>query len=144
MGDLSALFLFACGVDSLHNVSGAKTGALDETNHMFWNWNQGYIFFKFEGEFGTFGYPREGYTIHIGGFKGKFSCIQKCTFNLSNPIQSQLGKASSVTCNFMIDEIFVHPRNIGFGTYYSSVSDSMFNLISQNYKDCIVIDKISN
>ncbi len=37
------------GVDSLHNVSGAQTDALDPANDMFWTWNSGYVMAKMEG-----------------------------------------------------------------------------------------------
>ncbi len=40
---------YTLGVDSIRNVSGAQTGALDPANGMFWTWNSGYIFMKFEG-----------------------------------------------------------------------------------------------
>lgn len=40
---------FIVGVDSLHNVTGAQTGALDPANGMFWTWNSGYIFVKLKG-----------------------------------------------------------------------------------------------
>src|SRR5205085_3433926 len=42
---------FLIGVDSLRNVSGVQTGALDVNNQMFWSWNSGYIFFKMEGDY---------------------------------------------------------------------------------------------
>jgi len=41
---------FIIGVDSLYNVSGAQTGALDPVHGMFWTWNTGYIMAKLEGE----------------------------------------------------------------------------------------------
>ena len=40
---------FTIGVDSIRNVSGAQTGALDPANGMFWTWNSGYIMAKLEG-----------------------------------------------------------------------------------------------
>ena len=40
---------FLLGVDSMHNVSGAQTGALDPANDMFWTWNSGYVMAKMEG-----------------------------------------------------------------------------------------------
>lgn len=55
------------GVDSLRNVSGAQTGALDPAKGMFWNWNTGYIFTKLEGYFNN---GNEGsFTYHLGGFQ---------------------------------------------------------------------------
>ncbi|MBC7651565.1 MAG: hypothetical protein H7101_07440, partial [Deinococcales bacterium] len=40
---------FLIGVDSIKNVSGVQTGALDPINGMFWTWNSGYVFAKLEG-----------------------------------------------------------------------------------------------
>jgi hypothetical protein len=40
---------FLIGVDSMRNVSGAQTGALDPALDMFWTWNTGYIMGKLEG-----------------------------------------------------------------------------------------------
>ncbi len=61
------------GVDSLRNVSGAQTGALDPANNMFWSWNSGYIMIKAEGtspqsSSGSFAY-------HLGGFSGANNAI---------------------------------------------------------------------
>ena len=41
---------FIIGVDSLRNFAGAQTGVLDPAKGMFWSWNSGYIFVKFEGQ----------------------------------------------------------------------------------------------
>jgi len=41
--------MFQIGIDSIYNVSGAQTGALDPMNGMFWTWNSGYIMAKLEG-----------------------------------------------------------------------------------------------
>ena len=69
---------FTIGVDSTRNVSGAQTGALSVANSMFWSWNSGYIFAKFEGDCpqssnGTF-------TYHLGGFTGSDSALNTGTF----------------------------------------------------------------
>ena len=42
---------FLIGVDAPRNTSGAQTGDLDVSNNMFWDWNQGYVFFKLEGNY---------------------------------------------------------------------------------------------
>ena len=56
------------GVDSLRNVSGAQTGALDPAKGMFWSWNSGYIMLKTEG---TSPSSSDGsFAFHLGGFKG--------------------------------------------------------------------------
>ena len=45
---------FIIGVDSAKGVSGAKDGDLDPARGMFWNWAQGYIFFKLDGSYNSF------------------------------------------------------------------------------------------
>jgi hypothetical protein len=72
---------YTIGVDSTRNVSGAQTGALDPANTMFWSWNTGYIFMKFEGtspqsSTGSFSY-------HIGGFLGANNAIRTNTVNFT-------------------------------------------------------------
>lgn len=60
---------FMVGVDTFHNTSGAQTGALDPLHGMFWTWNSGYIFAKFEG----LGVLPSGtdfsFAHHVGGFR---------------------------------------------------------------------------
>lgn len=61
---------FIVGVDSLRNVSGAQTGALDPAKGMFWTWNSGYIMAKLEGTSPASSLPNQKFEYHIGGFKG--------------------------------------------------------------------------
>lgn len=66
---------YMIGVDSTRNVSGAQTGALDPANGMFWSWNSGYIFMKFEG---TSPQSSNGnFSYHVGGFSGTNNAIQE-------------------------------------------------------------------
>lgn len=78
---------FVIGVDSTRNVSGVQDGALSVSNNMFWSWNTGYIFAKFEGNSpasstGTFSY-------HLGGFKYPNDAAQRIQFNFSNDHHGQ-------------------------------------------------------
>jgi len=61
---------FLVGVDSLRNVSGAQTGALDPMNGMFWTWNSGYIMAKLEGTSTFSTAPGQRIQYHIGGYAG--------------------------------------------------------------------------
>jgi hypothetical protein len=61
---------FLVGVDSLRNVSGAQSGALDPMNGMFWTWNSGYIMAKLEGTSPYSTDPGQRFQYHIGGFSG--------------------------------------------------------------------------
>lgn len=57
------------GIDSVRNVSGAQTGALDPLLGMFWTWSTGYIHAKFEGSSPASTRPDKRFTYHIGGFR---------------------------------------------------------------------------
>lgn len=57
---------YTLGVDSIRNVSGAQTGALDVANGMFWSWNSGYIMVKAEGT----SQDSLDFQYHLGGFSG--------------------------------------------------------------------------
>jgi hypothetical protein len=60
---------FMVGVDSFHNTSGAQTGALDPVHGMFWTWNSGYIFAKFEGLGALPSGADISFAHHVGGFR---------------------------------------------------------------------------
>jgi len=137
---------FLIGVDSLGNASGAREGDLDPGRGMFWNWDQGYIFFKLEGAFNTINKPvTDDYAMHVGGFSGPYSCLQKCVFSLINPLQVKSEKRTSVFYNVQADEIFVRPMLIGFDYYYANTgTEKVFRDLSVNYKDMFVIDRIVN
>ncbi len=60
---------FLVGVDSIRNVSGIQTGALDPAKGMFWTWNTGYVMAKLEGRADVSVSPGHRFTYHIGGFR---------------------------------------------------------------------------
>lgn len=60
---------FLLGVDSIRNVSGIQTGALDPMKGMFWTWNSGYIMAKLEGTAEALLTPGHRFTFHVGGFR---------------------------------------------------------------------------
>jgi hypothetical protein len=136
---------FLIGVDSLRNVSGAQTGALDVANNMFWEWNSGYIFFKLEGLFNSLTQSQKaGYAIHIGGFKGRYSCLQKCSFNLSSPLIAKNNRNSKLTYDVNLEKLFNSATTIGFDYYYANITEGMFQQISFNYKEMFAVNKIEN
>lgn len=59
---------FNIGVDSLANVSGANTGALDPTLGMYWAWQSGYINFKIEGTCVGLKTRNNAFGFHVGGY----------------------------------------------------------------------------
>jgi hypothetical protein len=74
---------FLLGVDSLKNVSGAQTGALDPTNDMFWTWNTGYVMAKLEGNSPASTVVNNKVEYHIGGFAGADNVLKKITLPLT-------------------------------------------------------------
>jgi len=76
--------IFHLGVDSLQHEKGIIENGLTPTNGMYWAWQSGYIFVKWEGviknenEFSPF-------TFHLGGFQYPFRCDQRCAFGIHVP-----------------------------------------------------------
>lgn len=96
---------YVVGVDSTRNVSGAQTGALDPANGMFWSWNTGYIFMKFEG---TSPQSTTGsFSYHIGGFSGANSAIQQNShaFGATN-LQVKANATSKIHMMVDVQKIF--------------------------------------
>lgn len=75
---------FLIGIDSLMNVSGAQTNALDPLNGMFWTWNSGYIMFKLEGYSAGSAVIKNKIEYHIGGFSGANNVLRRVELNIEN------------------------------------------------------------
>jgi hypothetical protein len=90
---------FTLGVDSIKNVSGAQTGALDPANGMFWTWNSGYIMAKLEGNSVLSNQPNQVFEYHIGGFAGAENVVQKISleFPLNQRMEFQPGHGTLMT-----------------------------------------------
>lgn len=76
---------FVIGVDSLLNVSGVQTGALDPLHGMFWTWNSGYIFAKLEGKSDSSHAPAHSVNWDVGGFRSPNNAGRKIQLTL--PVQ---------------------------------------------------------
>lgn len=88
---------FLLGVDSIRNVSGVQTGALDPLHGMFWTWNSGYIMAKLEGTASSSAIAGKQFTYHIGGFRGQQNTtrliqLQTIPFNTSLTIVADAAK----------------------------------------------------
>lgn len=87
---------FTIGVDSVKNISGVQTGALDPANGMFWTWNTGYIMAKLEGTSPLSNVPMHRINYHIGGFKQPNNSIKTIELTLPSPIQIKSNATSTV------------------------------------------------
>jgi hypothetical protein len=136
---------FLLGVDSARNVSGAQTGALNPSNLMFWDWNQGYIFFKMEGSYKSIAHPgMNDYVLHIGGFSGITNCIRKFSLSLPTTLSIVKGKTPAIYFNTIADEVFKTPNVIDLDSYYSTTGGKHCGVIADNYSNMIKVDRIEN
>ena len=124
---------FTLGVDSLHNCSGAQSGALDPVNAMFWAWNTGYIFLKLEGKSAASKSPGNILEFHIGGYKKPSNCIRNFTLNSENYKSSE--NAYSIKIKTNAAEIFKTPTAIDFSKTSSVTDFHNATLVADNYAD---------
>ncbi len=131
---------FIVGVDSIHNCSGAQSGALDPVNGMFWAWNTGYIFMKLEGKSSASNSPGHIFEFHIGGYKQPSNCIR----TISLPINKLIiypDKPSSIEIKADANEVMKTPTNIDLSKLSSVTDFHNATIIADNYKDMFKINK---
>jgi hypothetical protein len=127
---------FIVGIDSIHNCSGAQSGALDPVNAMFWAWNTGYIFLKLEGRANASRSPGNFFEYHIGGYKQPTNSIRKISLDLS---KSEIEVSHTLKIKVNILEILKTPTIIDFEKL-SSVTDALnAGSIANNYMDMFEI-----
>ena len=135
---------FILGVDSLHNCSGAQSGALDPLNAMFWAWNTGYIFLKLEGNSSFSKSPSGMFEYHIGGYKQPTNSIRQIDLDLSSTPLIINSNTSHLNIQSDVAEVLKTPNSIDF-SILSSVTDlKNAELIATNYKDMFSILSIKN
>jgi hypothetical protein len=138
---------FMIGVDSLHNVSGAQSGALDPVNGMFWDWNSGYIFLKLEGTSPAIPTSAQTFTYHIGGFAAPNSNIREVTLTFGGETMT-LANSKHPELHLVVDvlEIFKTPSTIDLATFSSNVVMPNMNAttIANNYADMFSFDHLHN
>ena len=133
---------FILGVDSIHNVSGAQTGALDVVNAMFWTWNSGYIFMKLEGNSSFSNSPGHFFEYHIGGFKEPYNAIRKIKLTFDQPVEISKHNLTDILINVNVLEILQHPNSIDFSKNSSIVEPFQNKIVSDNYEDIFSIINI--
>ncbi|HEU4576367.1 MAG TPA: MbnP family protein [Chitinophagaceae bacterium] len=98
---------FLLGVDSLHNVSGAQTGALDPLNGMFWTWNSGYVSLKIEGRSPASSLPAKSIEYHLGGYKGTDKVIRRITLSFPQGLAKMTpGKTITIFVKLDVNLLF--------------------------------------
>ena len=134
---------FIIGVDSLHNCSGAQSGALDPVNAMFWTWNTGYIFMKLEGKSPASKSPGNIFEYHIGGYKGEYNCIRKVQLDFKQaPLVVSSGKAVHINIKADASELLKTPTTVDFEKLSSVTDFHNSTTIADNYMDMFSIINI--
>ncbi|MBA2613845.1 MAG: hypothetical protein H0U95_17920 [Bacteroidetes bacterium] len=128
-------FDFILGVDSLHNCSGAQSGALDPVNAMFWAWNTGYIFLKLEGFAPNSLSPGKFFEYHIGGYKQPSNCIRKISIALGKEVKTDAAITKEIKLKVNILEILKTPTTIDFSKLSSVTDHKNATLVADNYSD---------
>lgn len=131
-GDYTSLS-YMVGVDSLHNCSGAQSGALDPMNAMFWAWNTGYIFMKMEGHSPKSQSPGHILEFHIGGYKQPNNCIRIIKLNLPEVLHITTGKANRIKIKTDVGTLFQSPTAIDFSRLSSVTDFHNAKAIADNY-----------
>jgi hypothetical protein len=137
---------FSIGVDSLHNCSGAQSGALDPINGMFWTWNSGYIFFKLEGKSPASTSPGHIFEYHIGGYKNPNNSIreielpQTSTIAQANDTVPKIkiadpGNIVGLTFKADILKLLDGPNIIDFSKLSSVTGPTNSSVIADNFKN---------
>lgn len=134
---------FLIGVDSLHNVSGAQTGALDVLNGMFWSWNSGYIMAKMEGTSSASSATANLLQFHIGGFSAPYNALRTVTLALAQP-QVWSGGTHTVRMKADVYTWFDVPNQINFKELPVTMEPNANAVkIADNYSQMFTITSIT-
>lgn len=124
---------FLIGVDSIKNVSGAQTDALDPLNGMFWTWNTGYIMFKMEGTSLQSNIANNLFEYHIGGFSGNNNVLRRVELPLSS-LKIKKGSNAEIIIEADINKIWQQSHNIKITeTPVCTSNSNMASNIADNY-----------
>ncbi len=132
---------FIIGVDSLHNCSGAQSGALDPVNGMFWTWNTGYIFLKLEGHAAASGSPGHIFEYHVGGYAAPNNCIRQVTLPLAKDgLQLSGGSTGHISIKADILQVLKQPVSIDFSKLSSVTDFHNAVMMADNYADIFAVN----
>jgi hypothetical protein len=135
------------GVDSVRNVSGAQTGALDPLNDMFWTWNSGYIMAKLEGNSPQSAVVNNKVEYHIGGFSGANNALKNLTLTLpaGKALAIREGKTSEIFIDADIDTWWQNPNDLRISTDpVITTPGAMAKKIADNYSKMLQIKDVVN
>jgi hypothetical protein len=136
---------FTIGVDSIHNVSGAQTGALDPANGMFWTWNSGYIMAKLEGNSTASTEQNQIFEYHIGGFAGADNVVEKIDLNFpsNDAVDFLPNRTTLMTISANANQWFAGPNPISIvATPVCATPGTLAKNIATNYSNMFKVVNI--
>lgn len=136
---------FTIGVDSIRNVSGIQSGALDPAKGMFWSWNSGYIMAKLEGSSPQSSQSSKLIKYHIGGFSGANNVLKTITLTLPNQLDIRNNLISTVKIKADIMEFFKSPNTISIATTHTiHMPGAAAKNMANNYADMFNVISVLN
>lgn len=138
---------YTIGVDYARNFAGAQTGALDPTNGMFWTWNSGYIFVKFEGTSPQSTATNNALTFHIGGVLDPNNTIRTFStdINIANPLRIRTDKKPDMHFIVNAGTLFTGKTDISFSTLNFTMGGANSVIVANNYANGLFrLDHIHN
>ncbi len=139
--------LFMIGVDSIKNVSGAQTGALDPLNDMFWTWNSGYVMAKMEGHSPQSMVVNNKVEFHIGGFSGKYSVLKKRRLDFPAGMIPDIreGRTTEIIIEADLDKWWQGPHDLKISTNpVCTTPGELAKKMADNYSKMFTIKKVIN
>jgi hypothetical protein len=145
---------FIIGVDSLRNTKpvAERTGNLDVSGTaagMYWSWNSGYIFVKFEGTSPQSTAADQKFRYHIGGFGGYSSptinCIRKKTLSFGRDV-AKVRNGKTPTLHLITDvmKLFNGSTQVRIANNNTVMFNPFGVNIANNYVDMFSYDHVHN
>ncbi|WP_400190974.1 MbnP family protein [Hymenobacter sp. B81] len=124
---------FLIGVDSLRNTAGAQTGALDPSHNMFWDWNQGYVFFRLVGSSPQA--PGQALGYDVAGFRHPFNTLRTVRLTLPGgaALRIRADNAPEVHIKADVLRLFDGPHPIRLAQTYFVAGGADAMKLADNY-----------
>jgi hypothetical protein len=124
---------FTIGVDSARNFAGAQTGSLDPANGMFWSWNSGYVFLKFEGVSSRSKAKNKRLIFHIGGVKAPVNTVRYFSQNFDHPLTVGADKSAQIALTADAAALFKGKTAVDFAKFNFTMGGPNSLIIADNY-----------
>ncbi|MFT4032277.1 MAG: hypothetical protein QM669_07640 [Siphonobacter sp.] len=148
---------FVVGVDSAKSVTtiDQRTGVLDPAKtgneSMYWEWNSGYVFVRFEGLSPAAPLNSAGNTkfeYHIGGYGGRTAVtannLRTITLPLPQKITVNEETAPRISITADLQKLFNSTSQIKISTTYSIHTPAAGTVVADNYKSMFSVSSVSN